>query len=273
MTIRRAICRMLDHALRRRLAPFRNEDWTSSTVVIAPHPDDETLGCGGVIYKKTAAGAAVRLVFITDGSASHNLHAGPDALGKLRAEEALEAARCLGVPADRVTFLNIPDGRAADHLDEITGSLVDLMRAWRPECVYVVHGCDPPSDHRATFAALTKAIHAYGGRLTVFEYPVWYWYHWPWVALSGDLPGMWRINLAQTARMAAGLRSLWRLNALVDVSDAIETKRGALAAHRTQTARPAGRPDWPVLRDLGRGDFLARLTSDYEVFNRYEVNG
>jgi LmbE family N-acetylglucosaminyl deacetylase len=273
MTIRRTMCWMLDHALRRRLAPFRSEDWTSSAVVIAPHPDDETLGCGGVISKKIAAGAMVRLVFVTDGSASHAIEAGPDALGRLRAEEALEAARRLGVRADRVTFLNSPDGRAAEHLEEITGSLVDLMRAWRPECVYVVHGCDPPSDHRAAFAALTRAIRAYGEPLTVFEYPVWYWYHWPWIAVGGDLPGMWRKNLAQTARTAAGLRSLSRLNARADVSDAMDMKLGALAAHRTQTARPDGRPDWPVLRDLGRGDFLARLTSDYEAFTRYDVNG
>ncbi len=266
------MCRTLDQALRRRLAPFRGEDWAASAVVIAPHPDDETLGCGGVIYKKIAAGAEVRFVFVTDGSASHKMEAGPDALRRLRAEEALEAARRLGVGADRVTFLNIPDGRAADHLDEIAGELAARLRAWRPECVFVVHCGDPPSDHRAAFAAVSDAIRAYGRPLTVFEYPVWYWYHWPWIALSGDLPGMWRKNLAQTLRTLAGLRSLSRLNAIADVSDVTDVKREALGAHRSQTERPEGRADWPVLGDLGQGDFLARLTSDYEAFLRYEVN-
>ncbi len=272
MGIRRATCRVLDRALRRRLAPFAGADWTSSAVIVAPHPDDETLGCGGVASKKIAAGADVRFVFVTDGAASHAHALGADALRRARAREALDAAARLGAGADRVAFLNVPDGRAADHVPEFSARLAELLRAWRPESVYVVHPGDPPADHRAVHRGVSMAIRDYGRPLTVFEYPVWFWYHWPWVDLAGDVPGMWRRNAAQTARTAAGLRALGRLNAIADVSDVAEVKRRALAAHRSQTERPRDRPDWPILGDLGRGDFLARLMCDYEAFMRYEAN-
>lgn len=270
--MRRATCRLLDRALRRRLAPFRSDDWTASAVIIAPHPDDETLGCGGVASKKIAAGADVRFVFVTDGAASHAHQLDAGALRRMRAGEALEAAARLGAGADRVTFLNVPDGHATEHVSELSRQLAELLRAWQPQSVYVVHPGDPPPDHRAVHLGVSQAIRAYGRPLTVFEYPVWFWYHWPWVALAGDLPGMWRRNAVQTARTAAGIRALGRLNAIADVSDVSEVKRRALAAHRSQTERPGDRPDWLVLGDLGRGDFLARLMSDYEAFMRYEAN-
>ncbi len=266
------MCRALERALRGRLVPFRADDWAASAVVVAPHPDDETLGCGGVICKKIAAGADVQFVFVTDGAGSHRLEAGPAALGRMRRQEALAAARCLGVGPDRVTFLNIPDGRAADHRAGIARDLAARFRDWKPDAVFVVHGGDPPPDHQAVFAAVSDAIHLYGQPVTVFEYPVWYWYHWPWVALTGDLPRMWRKNLRQTARTLGGLRTLSRLNVLADVSDVSDIKQRALGAHRSQTERPQGRSDWPILADLGKGDFLARLTRDYEAFLRYDAN-
>ena len=272
MAIRQATCNRIDRALKRRLAPFVPGDWTSSAVIIAPHADDETLGCGGVACKKIAAGAEVRFVFVTDGAASHSGHTDSDTLRQTRRDEAIEAARRLGASASQVSFLDVPDGRAADCVPEITDKLTAMLREWKPESVYVVHRRDPPADHVAVHAGALAAIRRYGGRVTVFEYPVWYWYHWPWIALRGDLPGMWRTNVAQTARTAAGLLSLRRLNVIADVSDVAKVKRSALAAHRTQTERPEGQRDWPVLRDLGGGDFLARLMSDYEAFTRYEVN-
>jgi LmbE family N-acetylglucosaminyl deacetylase len=56
------------------------------------------------------------------------------------------------------------------------------------------------------------------------------------------------------------------------VGDLLQRKRQALAAHVSQTERPAGRDDWMTLEDLSRGDFVARLLVDYEAFTRYEVN-
>lgn len=272
MALRHAVRSALDNALRRRLPPFRDEDWASSALVVAPHPDDETLGCGGVAAKKIAAGSEVHFAFVTDGAASHTNGVGLDELRVQRRKEALEAVRRLGGSTEQVAFLDVPDGRAADHIDAITRHLTAMLRQLRPESVYLIHRSDPPSDHAAVHEGATAAVRAYGERLTVFEYPVWFWHHWPWVPIRSDLPGMLRMNLKQTARMVAGLRSVCELNVAADISDGLESKRTSLAAHESQMQRPSGQRDWPILDDVGRGDFLLRLTCDYEPFRRYVAN-
>lgn len=272
MALRQALCRALERGLKARLAPLAQEDLRCPALVIAPHPDDETLGCGGLVCKMIDAGAQVHFVFVTDGAASHSLAEGPQALSLLRAREAVDAVRSLGADADHVTFLHIPDGKASDHLPRMTAKLADCLLRWKPETVLVVHGSDPPPDHRAVFLAARDAVRRYGQPVTIIEYPVWYWYHWPWIALERDLPGMWYRNLRQALRTIAGVRALWDMNLIVDVTDVAERKRAALDAHRTQTSRPEGRPDWPILADLGQGDFLRRLMRDYEVFRRYAAN-
>jgi LmbE family N-acetylglucosaminyl deacetylase len=89
-------------------------------LVLAPHPDDETLGCGGVLHDAVRAGIPVHVVFLTNGDANelsflvwerHPVVTSKGAIdmGRLRAEEARRAARALGLPADAVTFLGYPD--------------------------------------------------------------------------------------------------------------------------------------------------------------------
>jgi len=272
MTFRQAFCKALDRALRRRLNPLGREDWAASALVVAPHPDDETLGCGGVICRKVASGAEVHLAFVTDGAASHAGLVPRETLATLRRREAQAAARHLGVAEAAVSFLGFPDGMAERHVPEIAVRLEALLRELRPASVFVVHRGDPSPDHLAAHRALASAIRRYGAPITVFEYPVWYWYHWPWVRLGQDLPGMRRRNLAQTARTMLGLMSLARLNTIADISSTAAAKRNALAAHASQTRRPDLHKTWPVLGDLGGGDFLARLLADHETFLRYDAN-
>src|SRR5665213_2709092 len=80
-------------------------------LIIAPHPDDETLGCGGLIASQARAGQAVDIVFLTDGAASHPGHPtlSPAQLAGARRDEAVAAAAILGVRADRLHFFNLPD--------------------------------------------------------------------------------------------------------------------------------------------------------------------
>ncbi len=85
-------------------------DLSSSAVVFAPHPDDETLGCGGMILQKNQVGARVRIVFMTDGSQSHARFLAPAELARLRQEEARAAGKALGVDEDDLFFLGFPDG-------------------------------------------------------------------------------------------------------------------------------------------------------------------
>ncbi|TIL83122.1 MAG: PIG-L family deacetylase, partial [Mesorhizobium sp.] len=76
--------------------------------------------------------------------------------------------------------------------------------------------------------------------MTVFEYPVWYWYQWPWVRLHDRVLGFNRTALRQTVRTLAGLRGVKMFNSHAFIGDVIDAKRHALAAHRSQMERPAG---------------------------------
>src|SRR3954471_22274206 len=75
----------------------------ASCIVFAPHPDDETLGCGATIHRKREAGTAVHVVIASDGRRPQapDLIA-PDELARIRAREALDACMTLGVAAEDV---------------------------------------------------------------------------------------------------------------------------------------------------------------------------
>ncbi|HLL52387.1 MAG TPA: PIG-L family deacetylase, partial [Myxococcaceae bacterium] len=109
-TMRAALRRLHRTALGHLGRPLGEEELRRGAMVFAPHPDDETLGCGGTILRKRRAGAEVRIAFLTDGAASHAHLVPREALRALREREALEAAGALGVEASRVCWLGFPDG-------------------------------------------------------------------------------------------------------------------------------------------------------------------
>ena len=104
-------------------------------LVIAPHPDDESLGAGGWIFSARQLGAEVRILFLTDGDAfrlaaltSGRRIPGVEAfraLGTQRRKEAITAAAALGIPAEWVGFLGYPDR-----------GLTALRRLWSPAAPY-----------------------------------------------------------------------------------------------------------------------------------------
>jgi LmbE family N-acetylglucosaminyl deacetylase len=269
--LRASACSLLERGFRRTCAPLSRADWQASALIFAPHADDETLGCGGIAAKKIASGVEVRFVFVTDSAASH-----PEidrrVLQARREAEALAAVSRLGAPATHVTFLQVPDGGAMDHVARAVRAIAEIVSAWRPQSVFVTHAKEPPLDHRAVNQSVLAGLARCGHRVTVFEYPVWLWYHWPWVSFRNDLPAMRRTTLKQTAASMMGTRLLYQLNARAFVGDVLGTKREALAAHASQTMRPTGRGHWPILSDLSGGDFLLRLLAEYELFNRYELS-
>jgi len=98
---------------------------TARVIVFSPHPDDETIGAGGLIARLVRAHAAVRVVFVTNGDGypeavkeGFHLQRPTDEdyveLGELREREALAAARHLGLRRKDVVFLGFPDGGLAE---------------------------------------------------------------------------------------------------------------------------------------------------------------
>lgn len=235
-----------------------------SAVVFAPHPDDETLGCGGTIVKKTRAGADVSLVVMTDGRRSHRELMDEERIREIRALEAEEAAIRLGIPADRVYRLDIHDKTLCDHFEDAVARVVEILSSARPLEIYIPYLHEPPSDHVETRRVALAAARAVLPSVTVYEYPVWFWFHWPWVPYPlynrRDLPGV----IGENA--AAAVRMIHDFNSCVFSGDVHAEKRHALDAYKSQMTRLVDDPAWARLADVADGAFLECFFQEYEVF-------
>lgn len=193
------------------------------TVIVAPHPDDEVLACGGLLATLATRGEGVLLVSVTDGDASHpgSAQLPRAALARLRREESAEGLRRLGVTACTSVRFAIPDGEVSNHVAVIASRLALHLRAG--DVVFTTWRTDGHPDHEATASAVLAAARVVGCRH--FEMPVWMW-HW---ATPGDLRVPWH-----------------RMRRLLLTRHAVERKRHAIAAHKTQLLpRGGGLP--PVL--------------------------
>ena len=189
-----------------------------ATAVLAPHPDDESLGCGGLLALLAEAGAPVHVVVVTDGARSHAASAAYPAprLRALREDEARAAVAALGLDGDAVTFLGHPDcglpsegtpafEQAADELAAVLGGVETVLVPWRR---------DPHCDHVETWALACAAAVRLDEPPRWIEYPIWAWPHAETEAAPQD-----------------GEARVWRL----DIAPVLDRKCEAIAAHRSQT--------------------------------------
>jgi LmbE family N-acetylglucosaminyl deacetylase len=144
-----------------------------TVLVLAPHMDDETIGCGGTLARHVARGASVTVAFLTDGGAGGSTAAGDSpgaSLTNTRKKEARAALAVLGVR--QLEFLEAPDG----HL-ESTPPLAEKLRAillgGRFELVYLPFFLEEHPDHRAASQLLLDATRDTGLRLQCLGYEVW----------------------------------------------------------------------------------------------------
>ncbi len=218
--------------------PFAGHD---RVVVLAAHPDDETLGAGGLLTTAHARGLDVAVVVATLGEASHPLsptHT-PAGLGRLRARESHDAVTLLA-PGCTPRLLGLPDGAVAEHEEAVTTAVVEVVRDGRRTLVVAPWRRDGHPDHEAVGRAGAAAAVRCGAGL--LEYAVWFW-HW---GSPDDAP--------------------WdQLVALHLDPAAVERKAAAVRAHRTQVEPLSDRPGDEVL--LGP-DLLAHAAGDTEVLVR-----
>jgi LmbE family N-acetylglucosaminyl deacetylase len=151
-------------------------DGPGPCLVLAPHADDESLGCGGTIAAKRGKGVRVVVAVATDGALSDSLGRPPDEVVAVREREALAACAELGVPSADVRFLRLPDGSLADHIEELVARLDRIVAEIAPDEILVATGFDPHPDHRALRHGVDVAD-LQGARLR--EYLVWAWPAWP----------------------------------------------------------------------------------------------
>jgi len=141
-------------------------------VVVAAHPDDETLGAGGAVRALHAAGADLSLVVATDGEAAYpGLDTAARAgLGRARRVEMGEALAAQGLAGVPVTWLGLPDSGLDACGDDLRDALVPVLAgadAW-----LAPWSGDPHPDHRAAglAAAAAAPVTAHG-----WSYPIWMW--------------------------------------------------------------------------------------------------
>src|SRR5436309_1821943 len=124
-------------------------------LVIAPHPDDESIGCGGTICIHTARRDRVTVVFLSSGESGLKRLPVAEAR-RLREKEAETAAGILNVAS--VSFLRRRDHHLNDAIDETATALVPILNRDRPERIYLPHDYDWHADHRACLPIVQAAL-------------------------------------------------------------------------------------------------------------------
>ncbi len=196
--------------------------------VIAPHPDDETFGCGGLIADLVAHGTEVTIVTASDGSASHP---GVARLAERRRAEQAAAVRALGC-ASAPVWLGLPDG----DLVRCRGALPDGIAAAVADADLVVAPWtgDRHPDHEVV-GQVAEEVSRQGG-IRLIGYPVWLW-RWG-VPADAETSSCRRWILGESARLA---------------------KAAAIACYPSQTTKAVG----DVIVDP---EMIERFTRPFEVF-------
>lgn len=121
-------------------------------LVIAPHPDDETLGCGATINLMNNSNCTVSVVLLTDGKDTER---GRD-ISELRLNEFNNATRILGC-TDNI-FMDFPDGKLGQHILGATERLSEILKDQQPEIIFAPYVLDFNPDHRYSDLILSRSI-------------------------------------------------------------------------------------------------------------------
>ena len=159
-------------------------------LILAPHADDESLGCGGIIAALCEKQVAVHIWLMSDGTMSHpkSRQFSPSQRRAIREAEFCQAAAILGVRPESLKFFRFPDTQVPDTgtvvFDNAVADLSLHLKELQPSYVFAPWRRDPHCDHRATNNMIRACIHATKWSGNFFEYPIWLYE----LAGEGDLP-------------------------------------------------------------------------------------
>lgn len=258
LRLERAAMRYMWRAIARKAVDRTQELSQGDCLVLAPHPDDETLGCGGLAMLKRAAGQRVHVAVVTDGAATGAAEAVMRQKIVARREDETHAACAqLGIDAKDVYFLGFPDGALADHSEALCTRIAALVADLEPSDIFVCALDDGHRDHKA-LAHATHDLHATGrlGKATLWEYPVWFWDFRSWRPegtsnKAGFVKGLLRVLRVARTRSAVS----------VAITKQASRKRAALDCHRSQLGT-ATDINWTGLPE----SFLEFFFRDRELF-------
>lgn len=203
----------------------------SSVLILAAHPDDEALGCGGTIAKLADEGATVHVAFLADGVFSRIGNAGAQQ-AELTARRAAAQKACDILGVKSVFFGEFPDNRMDTiALLDIIKPIETLIAKYQPDTVFTHHAGDVNIDHQRIHEAVTTACRPQRGHpvktLLCFEVPS---------SSEWQLPGS-----------APAFAPNW----FVDISDTLGRKLAALDAYAAELRA------WPHPRSRQAVEHLA----------------
>jgi LmbE family N-acetylglucosaminyl deacetylase len=205
----------------------------TSVLVIAAHPDDEILGCGGTIARHHKSGDSVAVLVMADGISSRNASHRKSLVKDIeyRRQSAQRANEILGI--NKLTFLSYPDNRMDSvALLDIVRDIENELDKLKPSIIYTHHAGDVNIDHSIVHEAAIVACRPQPGhsvkQLLFFETP------------------------SSTEWRPAASRSSFEPNWFVDISETLDLKLQALAAYSSELR------DFPHPRSLAAIEHLAR---------------
>ena len=208
-------------------------------IVVAPHPDDEILTCGALLQLVAARGDAPLIVAVTDGEASHPGSPAwpPERLRQARTDETDAALAHLGIDADRVRRLHIPDGGVTAAAPELERQLAAIIAPG--DIVITTWRFDGHPDHESTALACGAVARQRGAR--VLQAPVWGW-HW-------SAPGDGAMPMSQARKLPVP-------------ADALARKRAALGCFHSQIEGDASSGAAPILPAFA----MERVLHPFELY-------
>jgi LmbE family N-acetylglucosaminyl deacetylase len=188
-------------------------------LVVAPHPDDESLGCGGLLALLAMQKCEILIVFVTDGGASH-LHSRSWTRARLAAQRRTEAATALdelGLGSARREFLNLRDADmpipGSKEWCAVATRVTEIVDLLSPELVILPWRRDPHCDHRASWQMMHEVLGSPCSAI-MLEYAVWL----DELGTPDDRP-----QPGEAEFLA------------IDIGQVVPAKKRAIAAHRSQT--------------------------------------
>jgi LmbE family N-acetylglucosaminyl deacetylase len=197
-----------------------------SFMFLAPHPDDEILGCGGLITQCAGTDRECLILFLTKGETSHHrcCAVSEDLVGSTRRALALSANAALGISGDRLQFLDGKDGhlprRGEKGFFEFAEKVADRIECCRPDAIFCPHPFEGWPDHMAAEELTWAAINRLSYEPQLFYYCVWFWYGMP-------LHRAWHVK--------------WRNARLLDITGQLSLKKRAVNIY-LQAKTPCGAP-------------------------------